>query len=132
MVLAESPGGTAARALCVGRLSWWPLFISRRAVPFVVACPPAPSPSDSAMATSNRRNPAIHPVKPEVPVRSHHVIAIAVLLVAGFGVKVMFFSSQAARAEALPSVVRMDVLQMHLDYPNMKYLPVQDVKADLM
>jgi hypothetical protein len=56
--------------------------------------------------------------------RSHHVIAIVAVLIIGFGVKVLFFSSPAAEAE----VAGMDVFQIHLDYPNMKDLPVHEVK----
>jgi hypothetical protein len=59
--------------------------------------------------------------------RSHHVVAIFAVLIIGFGVKVLFFSSPAAEAE-VPDNASMNILQMHLDYPNMKDLPVQDVK----
>jgi hypothetical protein len=37
---------------------------------------------------------------------------------------VLFFSSPAAETE----VAGMDVFQIHLDYPNMKDLPVHEVK----
>jgi hypothetical protein len=56
--------------------------------------------------------------------RSHHVIAIVAVLIIGFSVKVLFFSSPAAEAE----VAGMDVFQIHLEYPNMKDLPVHEVK----
>ena len=61
--------------------------------------------------------------------RSYHIVAIAVLLVVGWSVKVLFSSPVA---EAQLQATTMDVLQMHRDYPNMKGLPVQAIKADLM
>jgi hypothetical protein len=58
--------------------------------------------------------------------RPHHVIAIAVVLVVGFGAKVALFSSPAAEAQLeIPTNVSTNVLQMHHDYPNMKGLPGQ-------
>jgi hypothetical protein len=59
--------------------------------------------------------------------RSHHVVAIVVVLIIGFGAKVLFFSSPAAEAE-VPNNASMNILQMHLDHPNIKALPVEDVK----
>jgi len=61
--------------------------------------------------------------------RSHHIVAIAVLLVVGWGVKVLLSSPIA---EAQREATTMNILQMQSDYPNMKGLPVQDIKADLM
>ena len=61
--------------------------------------------------------------------RSYHIVAIAVLLVVGWSVKVLFSSPVA---EAQLQATTMDVLQMHRDYPNMKDGPVQAIKADLM
>lgn len=60
--------------------------------------------------------------------RIHHVIAIVAVLAIGLGVKVLFFSSPVGVAEVeAPINASMNVFQMHLDYPNMKNLPVQDV-----
>jgi hypothetical protein len=60
--------------------------------------------------------------------RIHHVIAIVAVLAIGLGVKVLFFSRPAGVAQAeMPINASMNVFQMHLDYPNMKNLPVQDV-----
>jgi len=59
--------------------------------------------------------------------RFHHVIAIVAVLMIGFGVKVFFFSSPAVEAE-VPKNAGMNIFQLHMDYPNMKTLPVQDVK----
>jgi hypothetical protein len=60
--------------------------------------------------------------------RSHHVIAIAAVLVVGFAIKAVFFPSHPAEAEpqrlTSPSI---DVLQMHVDYANMKNLPEQSI-----
>ena len=65
----------------------------------------------------------------EARMRSYHIVAIAVLLVVGWSVKVLFSSPVA---EAQLQATTMDVLQMHRDYPNMKDVPVQAIKADLM
>ena len=60
--------------------------------------------------------------------RSHHIVAIAVVLVAGFAVKVLYFSSPTAQAKS--RFTTLNVLQMHKDYPNMKDLPAQKLEAD--
>jgi Transcriptional regulator len=65
----------------------------------------------------------------EARMRSYHIVAIAVLLVVGWSVKVLFSSPVA---EAQLQATTMDVLQMHRDYPNMKDVSVQAIKADLM
>ena len=55
--------------------------------------------------------------------RSHHIIAIAIVLVAGFGMKLFFFSAPTTEAYArLVESVRMNVSQVH---PNIKNLPEQ-------
>ena len=59
--------------------------------------------------------------------RSRYVIVTVVLLIIGFGVKVFFSSNPTAEAE-VPKNVGMNIFQMHLDYPNMKDLPVHEVK----
>jgi len=60
--------------------------------------------------------------------RSHHVIAIAAVLVIGFGVKTLFFPNRPAEAEpqGLTSA-SMDVFQVHLDHPYAKDLPEQRI-----
>jgi hypothetical protein len=60
---------------------------------------------------------------------AHHAIAVAAVILVGFGVKLFFFSAPAVEAGIHSGEdARMNVLQMHIDYPNMKNLPVQDVK----
>jgi hypothetical protein len=61
--------------------------------------------------------------------RSHHAIAVVAAVLIAFGVKLFFFSAPAAEADI--HAVKgdsMNVLQMHIDHPNMKNLPTQDVK----
>jgi len=59
--------------------------------------------------------------------RSHHIIAVAVVLVVGIGVKVSFFSQTAEANREAPTNASTNVLQMNHDFPNMKNLPVQKV-----
>jgi hypothetical protein len=54
--------------------------------------------------------------------RPHQIIVIAVALVAGFGVKQLFFSAPPAEANAPFESVRIDVSQMQ---QNIKNLPEQ-------
>jgi hypothetical protein len=61
--------------------------------------------------------------------RPHFAIAVVAVVLIGFGVKWFFFPAPAAEADI--HAVRngsMNVLQMHVDHPNMKDLPVVDVK----
>ena len=60
--------------------------------------------------------------------RYHHAIAVALVLVVGVAVKWFYFSTPTAVAEVAPTPPTLNLLQMHTDYPNMKELPVQDVK----
>jgi hypothetical protein len=61
--------------------------------------------------------------------RIHHAIAVVALILIGFGVKFFFFSAPAAEADIRAvNNATMNILQMQTDYPNMKSLPVQDVK----
>jgi hypothetical protein len=61
--------------------------------------------------------------------RIHHVIAIVAVLAIGLGVKVLFFSSHVGVAQVeAPRNASMNIFQMHLDHPNIKNLPVEDVK----
>ena len=64
--------------------------------------------------------------------RVHHAIAVVAVILIGFGVKLFFFSAPAAEAQLNLNPITIDVLQMHRDYPNLKGLPVQVIKADLM
>jgi hypothetical protein len=58
--------------------------------------------------------------------RAHHAIAVVAVVLIGFGVKLFFFPTRTAEADT-PAVTNasMNVLQMHIDHPNMKNLPVQ-------
>jgi hypothetical protein len=63
--------------------------------------------------------------------RAHHIVAVVAVILIGFGVKLFFFSVPAVEAgihagEDAP----MNILQMHIDYPKMKNLSVQDIKDD--
>jgi hypothetical protein len=60
--------------------------------------------------------------------RSHHIIAVAVVLVVGIGVKVFFFGQTAEANREPPTHATMNVLKMHHDFPNMKNLPVQKAR----
>lgn len=64
----------------------------------------------------------------EAFMRPHHVVAVVAVILIGFGAKLFFFPTPAAEANihAVPSA-SMNVLQMHVDYPNIKNLPVQNV-----
>jgi hypothetical protein len=55
--------------------------------------------------------------------RSHHIVAIAVVLVIGVGIKVFFFGPRAEASLDTPTSASMNVLQMHNDAP--KNLPTQ-------
>ena len=58
--------------------------------------------------------------------RAHHVIAVVAVLIIGLGAKQYFFPPMQAEADihAVPSA-SMNVLQMHIDHPNIKNLPVE-------
>jgi hypothetical protein len=60
--------------------------------------------------------------------RIHHIVAVVSALIIGFAVKVFFFASPVAKAEIEPSINHLDILQMHRDYPNMKSMPVLNIK----
>ncbi len=61
--------------------------------------------------------------------RLHHAIAVVAVVLIAFGVKLFFFSAPTAEAgvHAVKSS-SMNVFQMHIDYPNMKNLPMSDEK----
>jgi hypothetical protein len=47
--------------------------------------------------------------------RSHHIVAIAVVLVFGVGVKMLFFSPRAQGNLEMPTNARMTVIRMQND-----------------
>jgi hypothetical protein len=59
--------------------------------------------------------------------RAHHAIgAVVAVILIGAGVKLFFFSVPAAEAYIHAAESNsMNVLQMHVDHPNRKNLPVQ-------
>jgi hypothetical protein len=61
--------------------------------------------------------------------RLHFSIALVAVVLIGFGVKVFFFSAPAAEADIhAVKTGSMNVLQMHIDHPKIKELPVLDVE----
>jgi hypothetical protein len=61
--------------------------------------------------------------------RTYYAIGIAILLMVGLGVKVFFFSSSVTDAQReLQTRAGIDIFQMHLDFPKMKTIPVQDIE----
>jgi hypothetical protein len=60
--------------------------------------------------------------------RVHHAIAIVAVILIGFGVKVLFLPTPGAEADirAVQSS-SINVLQMHLDFLNMRDLPLQEL-----
>ena len=61
--------------------------------------------------------------------RANHVIAVVAVILIGFGVKLFFFSAPAVEAGIHTGAnASMNILQMHIDHPNMKNLPALDVK----
>ena len=60
--------------------------------------------------------------------RSHHFIALVVVLILGLGAKQFFFPPQKAKADIhAVSTASLNVLQMHRD-TNTEVLPVQDMR----
>jgi hypothetical protein len=57
--------------------------------------------------------------------RARHMIAVVIVLVIGVATKWFFFSTPPAEAQLRPT---LDVFRMSVDHPNMKELPVRDVK----
>ena len=55
--------------------------------------------------------------------RSHHIVAFAVVLVIGVGIKVFFFGPRAEASLETPTSASMNVLQMHNNV--LKNLPTQ-------
>lgn len=60
--------------------------------------------------------------------RVHHVIAVVAVLLIGLGAKQYFFPPMAAEADirAIPSST-MNVLQMHIDHPNLPEQKTHDM-----
>ena len=58
--------------------------------------------------------------------RAHHVIAVVAVLVIGLAAKQFLFPAKEAQAgiHVAPNA-GLNVLQMHIDHPNIKGLPVQ-------
>ncbi len=60
--------------------------------------------------------------------RTHHVITIVAVLLAGFGVKLIFFSAPPAEADSLSAKsVSMDVSQMQQNIKNFSVQKVHDM-----
>jgi hypothetical protein len=61
--------------------------------------------------------------------RLHYAVAVVAVILIGFGVKLFFFSVPAAEADTYAvKNGSMNVLQLDIDYPNIKNLPMLDVK----
>jgi molybdenum-dependent DNA-binding transcriptional regulator ModE len=60
----------------------------------------------------------------EAVMRTHHVIAVVAVLVIGLGAKQYMFPPRQADATVFPTA-SMNVLQMHIDHPNINKLPQQ-------
>ena len=81
-------------------------------------------PPDGFAATLNpSRAPKARAVEPEAAniMRTHQAIAIVAVILLGFSVKQYFFSTSSA--DASTNAYRMSTL----DYPDMKYLPLQQM-----
>ena len=60
-----------------------------------------------------------------IAMRVHNIIAIAAAFVFGFGVKGFLSSPPANAGHDAQTSAGLNVLQMHLGYPDMKNMPVQ-------
>ena len=61
--------------------------------------------------------------------RPYLVIAIVIVLIAGFAAKILFLPNPTAEAQSpAATAAKMDVFQMHLDHPTIRHLPEQTVK----
>jgi hypothetical protein len=61
----------------------------------------------------------------EVDMRAHYTIAIIVVLATGILAKWFFFSTAPAEAQLRST---LDVFQMTINHPNIKVLPIQNIK----
>jgi hypothetical protein len=60
---------------------------------------------------------------------SNHTIAVVVILMLGFGSKIIFYPNRPAEAQSqVATSASMDVFQMHLEQPNINTLPEQTFK----
>jgi hypothetical protein len=57
--------------------------------------------------------------------RKHHVIAVVVVLLIGLGAKQFFFPPKTAEAD--PRSGNMNILQMHIDHPNLPAQKMNDM-----
>jgi predicted acyltransferase len=61
--------------------------------------------------------------------RSRYAIAVIAFILIGFGVKLIFLRAPSVEAGMNSGAnASIDILQMHRDHPNIKSLPVLDVK----
>ncbi len=59
--------------------------------------------------------------------RIHRVIAVVAVVLVGFGVKVIFFSTPPAEADLLSvKIINMDVSQMHQNIGNLSVEKIND------
>jgi hypothetical protein len=60
--------------------------------------------------------------------RVHYAIAVVAVILIGFGVKLLFRAPAVEAGTPTGANASMNILQMHRDHPNIKNLPVLDVK----
>jgi hypothetical protein len=61
--------------------------------------------------------------------RLYYAIAVVAAILIGIGVKLSFLPAPAVEADIPTGAnANMNILQMHIDHPKMKDLPVLDVK----
>jgi hypothetical protein len=61
--------------------------------------------------------------------RTYHVVGVAILVMVGLGIKIFCFPNWATDAHRdLPKRASMETFRMHLDFPKVRDIPVQDVK----
>jgi hypothetical protein len=61
-------------------------------------------------------------------VRLHYAIAVVAVILIGFGVTLFFRTPAGEAGIHRDAYASMNILQMHRDHPNIKNLPVLDVK----
>jgi hypothetical protein len=61
--------------------------------------------------------------------RLRYAIAVVAVILIGFGLRLFFFVAPAAEADIFAvKNGSMNILQLHIDHPNIKNLPVLEVK----
>ena len=60
--------------------------------------------------------------------RVHYAIAVVAVILIGFGVKLFFRVPAVEAGTPIGANASMNILQIHRDHPNIKNLPVLDVK----